>query len=364
MGSDNNSRIINNNDDDDDDNGKNSKIQRDSRAFLNKALLIMGVLTVFALGLGMMHQEPKSPARSQHSVVNNNNNMNNIVSHRENNNYNNNNKDTTKVIQALDNSGGKSFGDIDTELAATVNSLDGQVRARKKTPDVIMETDEEGLKLTTALQKATLKLLEHRYGANTRHTKFRIVVDVMYPASVVIKDPDSESHKGQFTIEMAPHDIIPCSVFYFMEMVRTFKSMGFHRNAGHVLQASSQSGATAGHKSMPFQEYSPLHPHAKYSTGYAGRPSGPEWYVSIQDNTNNHGPGSQQKKNPYEADSNFGNIVEGVESGVFAKIHSVPADGFLPKEHCTQMYKMTIMVNSINDPTQWTEWKPLSVIKD
>jgi hypothetical protein len=353
MGNDNNSRIIN---DDDDDNGKNSKIQRDSRAFLTKALVIMGVLTVFALGLGIMHQEPKSAARSHHSVVSNN--VNNEVSHRE-----NNNKDTTNVIQALDNSGGKSHENIDTLLAATVNSLDGQVRARKKTPDVIMETDEDGLRLTSALQKATLKLLEHRYGANTRHTKFRIVVDVMYPASV-IKDPDSDSHKGQFTIEMAPHDIIPCSVFYFMEMVRTFKSMDFHRNAGHVLQASSQSGATAGHKSMPFQEYSPLHPHAKYSTGYAGRPSGPEWYVSIQDNTNNHGPGSQQKKNPYEADSNFGNIVDGVERGVFAKIHSVPANGFLPKEHCTKMYKMTIMVNSINDPNQWAEWIPLSVIKD
>lgn len=351
MGSDNNSRIVN---DDDDDNGKNSKIQRDSRTFLTKALVMMGVLTIFGLGLGIMHQEEPKP--QQHSVVNNN--VNNKVSHWE-----NNNKDTTNVIQAIDNSSEKSFGDIDTELAATVNSLDGQVRARKKTPDVIMEADEEGLKLTGALQKATLKLLEHRYGANTLHTKFRVVVDVMYPASV-IKDPDSDSHKGQFTIEMAPHDILPCSVFYFMEMVRTFKSMAFHRNAGHVLQASSQSGATAGHKSMPFQEYSPLHPHAKYSTGYAGRPSGPEWYVSIQDNTNNHGPGSQQKKNPYEADSNFGNIVDGAESGVFAKIHSVPANGFLPKEHCTNMYKMTLMVNSITDPNQWTEWKPLSVIKD
>lgn len=332
----------------DDYNEKQSKIQRDAKAFLMRAIVIMGVLTVFALGLGILHQEPKLKLQSIKIIVGNNGNGD------ENNEIRLISKGNMNAIQNANNE--KSFEDIDTELAAKVDSFDKQVRERKKT-GIIMETDEQGLKLTGALQKATLKLLEHRYGANTRHTKFHVVVDVMYPESI-IKDPDSKSHQGHFTIEMASHNTIPCSVFYFMEIVRTYKSGEFHRNADHVLQATASSEATAGQKSMPFQEYSPTFPHEKYTTGYAGRPSGPEWYVSIEDNTDNHGPGSQQKKNKYEADSNFGKIVDGVESGVIAKIHSVPEKEWLSEENCIKIFKMTLMVNSIDDPDSWTEWKP------
>ena len=311
--------------DDDDDNEKQSKIQRDSRAFITRAIFFMAGLTLFALGLGHIHT--KEPPQLSIDIKN------------------------MMEAQKLNS---KSFEELDLELATSVDVLDKQVRARKKTPGVIMETDEEGLELTGKLQKATIKLLEHRYGAKTRHTKFRVVVDVIYPSSIV---KDSESNKGQLVIEMAPHEIIPCSVFYFLEIARTYKSGSFHRNANHVLQAAAQSEATKGHKSMPFQEYSPEHPHAKYTTGYAGRPSGPGWYVSIQDNTKNHGPGSQQKKNPYEADSNFGRIIEGVESGVLDKIHSVPAMGFLADEYCSKIVKMTILANSLSDTELFTEWK-------
>lgn len=335
----------------DDYNEKQSKIQRDSKAFLMKAIVILGVLTVFALGLGILHQEPKLQSQSNTIIVGNNGNNGD-----ENNEIRLISKGDTNTIQNANNK--KSFKDIDTELAAKVDSIDKQVRGRKKT-GIIMETDEEGLKLTGALQRATLKLLEHRYGANTRHTKFHVVVDVMYPESI-IKDPvDLESHKGHFIIEMAPHNLIPCSVFYFMEIVRTYKSGEIHRNADHVLQVATSSEATAGQKPMPFQEYSRKFPHRKYTTGYAGRPSGPGWYVSIEDNTDNHGPGSQQTKNKYEADSNFGHIVDGVESGVIAKIHSVPEKEWLSDENCIKIYKMTLMVNSIDFPDSWTEWKPI-----
>ena len=45
--------------DDDDDNEKQSKIQRDSRAFITRAIFFMVGLTLFALGLGHIHtKEP------------------------------------------------------------------------------------------------------------------------------------------------------------------------------------------------------------------------------------------------------------------------------------------------------------------
>ena len=318
----------------DDDNEKQSKIQRTSRVFITRAIIFMVALTFFALGLGHVHT--KEPSQLDIDIKK----MMEVHAEKK--------KELLRKNE-------KSFEEMDLELAAKVESLDQLVRERKRTKGVIMETDEKGLELTGKLQAATIELLEHRYGAKTRHTKFRVVVDLIYPHSI-IKDPDSESNKGKFVIEMAPYDLIPCSVFYFLEIARTYKGGSFHRNAGHVLQAQAQSEATKGHRSMPFQEYSPKSPHAKYTTGYAGRPSGPGWYVSIQDNTRNHGPGSQQKANPHEADSNFGRVVEGVENGVIDKIHSVPQNGWLDKENNVRIIKLTILANSLSEPDQWSQW--------
>jgi len=79
----------------------------------------------------------------------------------------------------------------------------------------------------------------------------------------------------------------------------------FHRNAGHVLQAMSKYHTP----SLAFQEYNDHFPHKQYTLGYAGRPGGPEFYISTIDNTQNHGYGSQGSKT--EADSCFGKIIDG-----------------------------------------------------
>ena len=112
--------------DDDDDNEKQSKIQRDSRAFITRAIFFMVGLTLFALGLGHIHT--KEPPQLSIDIKN------------------------MMEAQKLNS---KSFEELDLELATSVDVLDKKVRARKKT-GVIMETDEEGLELTGKLQKATI----------------------------------------------------------------------------------------------------------------------------------------------------------------------------------------------------------------
>lgn len=62
---------------------------------------------------------------------------------------------------------------------------------------------------------------------------------------------------------------------------------------------------------LAFQEYHPAYPHVKYTLGYAGRPGGPEFYISTVDNTKNHGPGSQGSAT--EADGCFGKIWKGID---------------------------------------------------
>ena len=241
-------------------------------------------------------------------------------------------------------------GPSEQDLQNAVDELDAQVRHYKKQPHVIMETDPEGLKLTKALQQATHKLLVKRYG---RHT-FRVRVDVIFPEVITATDGLPES--DYLLIELAPIDLIPCSVYNFLEIARTWKSGAFHRNANHVLQVNTHSAVK---ESMPFQEYSHEYPHKKWTTGYAGRPSGPGWYISIQDNTINHGPGSQQERNPYEADSLFGRIVRGIED-VVPRIHSTPQKGWLDKPNQIQIPKMTILIQrGNNEDEEWVPWTPL-----
>jgi hypothetical protein len=242
-------------------------------------------------------------------------------------------------------------------LQRTVDALDLKVRTHKAKPNMIMEQDSEGMKFSKELQHATHQLMVKRYG---RHT-FRVRVDLLFPDVIVAKDKSLPA-EDYFVIELAPMDLIPCSVYNFLEIARTWKSGAFHRNANHVLQVASHSQVK---KSMPFQEYSPEYPHQKGTTGYAGRPSGPGWYVSTMDNTVNHGPGSQQQKNPLEADSLFGRIVYGFDT-VIPRIHSTPQNGWLDKEHQIQIPKMTIWIQvkkksdgGEGTTKEWVPWTPL-----
>jgi cyclophilin family peptidyl-prolyl cis-trans isomerase len=87
---------------------------------------------------------------------------------------------------------------------------------------------------------------------------------------------------------------MPYTVNFFLEQVSRglFDGSSFHRNAGHVVQGGPTPNHTnkgtnlnrpfhdAGLVSVGFQEYSAEFPHVKYTLGYAGRPGGPDFYVS------------------------------------------------------------------------------------
>jgi len=225
------------------------------------------------------------------------------------------------------------------EEAAVVRAdLENQVREIKKT-GVIMEADEESLRLTAKLQDATRELIVLRYG-NTGKKNYRIKFDLEFQST--IPDFEEKGKDGSLLIELAPISLLPCSVYNFLEIARTWKKGAFHRNAEHVLQAIARSDVT---RFMPFQEYSKEYPHKKGTLGYAGRPSGPEFYVSIQDNTHAHGPGSQQSHNKYEADCIIGTVIEGMEDGTVDRIHKMPGTEFLgDKKKWVLIRRMHILV--------------------
>ena len=236
-------------------------------------------------------------------------------------------------------------------LVQEVERLDAEVRQIKASLPVghFMETDPKGVDASKRLQDATRKLLKARYGPKE---PYQVRIDLEFQPSI----PDFEKDGGKdghILIEMAPSELQPHSIFTYMEVARLYQGGGFHRIANHVLQVQVRA---PGVQHLAFQEYSPEYPHKKGTVGYAGRPSGPAWYVSLMNNVKNHGPGSQQKANPHEADSCFGTVIEGFDTDV-QRIRKVDGNGFLgDHKKWVLINKMQIMVPG--DDGEYIEWKP------
>jgi len=134
---------------------------------------------------------------------------------------------------------------------------------------------------------------------------------------------------------------MPHSVYLFLQQVshKCWNGRSFHRNAEHVIQAGTETYYNTpkemvdddGHfnelhlEEISFQEYSEEYPHALHTVGFAGRPGGPDWYISMEDNTENHGPGGQGDYSiKGEADPCFGKVVEGLD--VVSLMHKMPKE--------------------------------------
>ena len=174
--------------------------------------------------------------------------------------------------------------------------------------------------LKKEMQRRSKKEALEKFGPGPHRVKFELD---FHP------DEIPQGTATTFIIEMAPLDLMPYTVNFFLSQVSLglFNGCSFHRNAGHVVQG----GPTANHlnpganvrtgfknadlQSVAFQEYHADFPHVKYTLGYAGRPGGPDFYVSTQDNSRNHGPGGQGSYAvKSEADPCFAKVVEGFEA--------------------------------------------------
>uniref|UniRef100_A0A7S3PVD6 PPIase cyclophilin-type domain-containing protein n=2 Tax=Chaetoceros debilis TaxID=122233 RepID=A0A7S3PVD6_9STRA len=185
----------------------------------------------------------------------------------------------------------------------------------------------------------------------------RVKIDIEFHPDEV-----PEGTEDSFIIEMAPLGLMPYTVNFFLEQVHRghYDGCSFHRNAGHVVQGGpvenhlTKKGvnvrkpfSTSGYSSMAFQEYHKDFPHEKYTLGYAGRPGGPDFYVSVQDNTRNHGPGGQASyKVKSEADPCFAKVVEG--HAAVDRMHTLskqPGD-YARMVHYVAIKKMSILDNN------------------
>lgn len=175
--------------------------------------------------------------------------------------------------------------------------------------------------LTEALQKTSKEILALKYGPEP------------YIVELHLDLPEGQAD-GVITVQMAPAALVPHAVLYFLSQVSSgaWNGCSFIRNAHHVLQADPR-GQNCDRKkfrslesveySIPFQEYHADFPHKALTLGLAGRPGGPDFYISTVDNTGNHGPGGQGSYEvSEEADSCFGKVVAGED--VVARMRKLP----------------------------------------
>lgn len=183
------------------------------------------------------------------------------------------------------------------------------------------EVQREGLK--KALHTASLEILTTKFGPGPHRVKFGIDTSQI----TGIGEPPGNG----FILRMAPANLVPHAILYFLTQVASGKWVGggFIRNAGHVLQADPLGNHDAMRNltvpySVAYQDFSPMYPHREMTVGLAGRPGGPDWYISLVDNTANHGPGGQRSYDlPEEADACFGQVETGQD--VVRWLHKIPA---------------------------------------
>ena len=202
----------------------------------------------------------------------------------------------------------------DLELSQEIQALEKRIMDLKQS-GIVLEHDPQASILTKELQKSAREVTELRYGLGP----YYIEVSLSFPDAML--EAEHIKQMQTFLIETAPLEYVPYSVYMFMEVARKFSSGAFHRNAGHVLQALVRKNR----KSMAFQEYDPRVPHRKYTLGYAGRPGGPAFYISTEDNTRNHGPGSQGSET--EADGCFGKLADTHSIGIATLMKEQPGAG-------------------------------------
>jgi len=194
--------------------------------------------------------------------------------------------------------------------------LESEITAQEKK---LLEMDNANI-LTDALKDVSKRSVLEKFG----EPPYRIEFQLEFPP-----DDAPPGTADRFVIEMAPLDLMPYAVYFFLQQIshKLYNGCSFHRNAPHVIQGGpvayfANKDANlhtpfeeANLNNVAYQEYHPEFPHLKYTLGYAGRPGGPDFYVSLKNNTEPHGPGGQagyEKK--HEADPCFAKVIEGFDA--------------------------------------------------
>jgi cyclophilin family peptidyl-prolyl cis-trans isomerase len=184
---------------------------------------------------------------------------------------------------------------LQEELEHTTSSLEAELNRRiqmekeaKEIKQAAPELTDVALKIQDDQRRLYRTLILDRYGTGPHFVEFAVHVW-----------EDGTAERGYFTVQMAPLEYMPASVFLFLEQVNNtlWDGSSFHINAPHVLLAQPLSMRPVeehpvskmermGLARLPFPEYSKEYPHEPYTLGFGGsKTPGPNFYINKVDNT-------------------------------------------------------------------------------
>ena len=122
-----------------------------------------------------------------------------------------------------------------------------------------------------------------------------------------------------FTLETASNDIMPHSVYYFMDMVdkKVWDNTVFVHDEVHILSTvlASPEGEDKKHlveSPLAFPENSDVFQHEPYTFGFSNL--GPQFNLNFHENANNHEPNGKSLNALSDTDPCFARVVIGGES--------------------------------------------------
>jgi len=152
------------------------------------------------------------------------------------------------------------------------------------------------------IQSTSFRDASRKYGTGV----IRVQLDLDFPEDRNHNDGDGpmlvmSAPSTTLTMEMAPLELMPHSVYTFLEMVnaKLFDGCSFILNAMNVVKAAPlpYDGSSASQKvkaftkvgldSVSFREYSSDYPHEQFTVGFAADGS-PSFYINTDDNTEQH----------------------------------------------------------------------------
>ena len=184
------------------------------------------------------------------------------------------------------------------------------------------------------------------YGSGT----IRIRMDLIFFDNGISERSNTDTNNNNedegphiIIMEMASLDLMPHSVFTFLEMIsnQLLDGCSFVLNALHVLKAAPlpYDGTSASRKarqfidhgleSVAFREYSPAFPHERYTVGFAADGS-PSFYINIEDNSDIH-----------VGDPCFARVVSGFDT--IERLENVPTRNGIWFEHRIGIKQVTIL---------------------
>jgi cyclophilin family peptidyl-prolyl cis-trans isomerase len=195
-------------------------------------------------------------------------------------------------------------------------------------------------KLKTQVSEISKRDAIAKYGSGV----VRVQMDLIFPTSednTGLRTSDNGPHT--IVIEMASLDLMPHSVYTFLEMVSSglLNGCSFILNALHVLKAAPlpYDGTSASDKaraflehgleSVAFREYTPEFPHSKYTVGFAADGS-PSFYINTEDNTEIH-----------VGDPCFAKVISGFDT--IQRLEKMPTRNGIWFEHRIGIKEVTIL---------------------